>query len=384
LENNFSLSETRSVSGESIIELVDVVKCFDDDPVVKKINLSIKKGEFLTILGPSGCGKTTTLRMIAGFEDATSGKILLEGIDVADKKPNERDVNTVFQSYALFPHMNVEKNVAFGLVEKKVRKSEISERVGKMLKLVMLDGMEKRMPDQMSGGQKQRVAIARALINQPKVLLLDEPLGALDLKLRKQMQIELKHLQKSLGITFVFVTHDQEEALAMSDRIVVMNDGEIEQIGTPREIYNHPKTRFVADFIGETNVFEAYLEEAGDGEIQFNMEFGHCRLPISDFNLEEAVYICVRPENLRITAEETPNFRIFGLVKEHVFIGSTCKTLISLANGMEVKVTSPQTDTLFPAGSTVNIYWKPENGVILHRAADKVYDIIENAVVIEG
>ena len=212
-----------------IIRLQDVDKNFDDDRVVKKLNLNVEEGEFLTMLGPSGCGKTTTLRMIAGFEYPTSGQIFLEGTDVEGKKPNERDVNTVFQNYALFPHMNVFDNIAFGLVEKKVKKDEIRRRVEEMIKLVRLDGLEKRMPSQMSGGQKQRVAIARALVNRPKVLLLDEPLGALDLKLRKQMQVELKHLQKQLGITFIYVTHDQEEALTMSDRIAVMNQGNLEQ-----------------------------------------------------------------------------------------------------------------------------------------------------------
>ena len=216
-----------------IISLKDVDKSFEDERVVKRLSLEVEEGEFLTMLGPSGCGKTTTLRMIAGFEYPTSGQIFLEGVDVESRKPNERDVNTVFQNYALFPHMNVFDNIAFGLVEKKVKKDEIRRRVEEMIKLVRLDGLEKRMPSQMSGGQKQRVAIARALVNQPKVLLLDEPLGALDLKLRKQMQVELKHLQRQLGITFIYVTHDQEEALTMSDRIAVMNQGNLEQVGTP-------------------------------------------------------------------------------------------------------------------------------------------------------
>ena len=216
-----------------IISLKDVDKSFEDERVVKRLSLEVEEGEFLTMLGPSGCGKTTTLRMIAGFEYPTSGQIFLEGVDVESRKPNERDVNTVFQNYALFPHMNVFDNIAFGLVEKKVKKDEIRRRVEEMIKLVRLDGLEKRMPSQMSGGQKQRVAIARALVNRPRVLLLDEPLGALDLKLRKQMQVELKHLQRQLGITFIYVTHDQEEALTMSDRIAVMNQGNLEQVGTP-------------------------------------------------------------------------------------------------------------------------------------------------------
>ena len=241
---------------ESIVSLIDVEKRFGSNLVVRKMNMEIYEGEFLTLLGPSGCGKTTTLRMIAGFEDATSGIIKVQGERVENKEPYQRDVNTVFQNYALFPHMTVFDNVAYGLTIKKVPKDEIRQRVAEMLELVQLTDYERRKPDELSGGQKQRVAIARALINRPKVLLLDEPLGALDLKLRKQMQIELKRLQKKLGITFVYVTHDQEEALTMSDRIAVMNAGVIEQLGTPMEIYDHPLTRFVAGFIGESNIFD--------------------------------------------------------------------------------------------------------------------------------
>ena len=239
-----------------IISLEGVEKRFGSNLVVKKMNLEIAEGEFLTLLGPSGCGKTTTLRMIAGFEEASAGVIKVEGERIEDKEPFQRNVNTVFQNYALFPHMTVFNNVAYGLTIKKVPKPEIQERVMEMLRLVQLEGFEKRKPDELSGGQKQRVAIARALVNKPKVLLLDEPLGALDLKLRKQMQIELKRLQKKLGITFIYVTHDQEEALTMSDRIAVMHDGVLEQLDVPMEIYEHPKTKFVAGFIGESNIFD--------------------------------------------------------------------------------------------------------------------------------
>ncbi len=369
---------------EAIIKLENVVKCYSENAVVKNLNLNIEKGEFLTLLGPSGCGKTTTLRMIAGFESVTEGQIFLEDRNVADKKPNERDVNTVFQNYALFPHMTVEDNIAFGLVEKKVKKAEIKERVAKMIKLVQLEGLEKRMPAQMSGGQKQRVAIARALINNPKVLLLDEPLGALDLKLRKQMQFELKHLQQKLGITFVFVTHDQEEALTMSDRIAVMHEGVLEQIGTPREIYNQPVTKFVADFIGETNILEAYVEKVEAEAIQVTMESGKACLKANGFAEEEMVYLCVRPENLRITTEETPGFQIHGRIKEHVFIGSICKTMIELANGLEIKMTTPQMEELYPVDTRVNIYWKENQGVILRTKEEQIYNLIENTVQIEG
>ena len=295
-----------------VVSLKDVDKNYGDNRIVKKINLDVPEGEFLTLLGPSGCGKTTTLRMIAGFETATAGTILLHGEDVKDKKPNERDVNTVFQNYALFPHMNVRDNISFGLVEKKTPKAEIKKRVAEMLKLVRLEGMERRMPSQLSGGQKQRVAIARALVNRPSVLLLDEPLGALDLKLRKQMQSELKHLQQRLGITFIYVTHDQEEALTMSDRIAVMNDGVIEQIGTPREVYDTPKTKFVADFIGESNIIEGYSQTSGDGLMSIIFESGKAVVNDAGIDIDEMLYICIRPENLRVTRENVPGFSIKG------------------------------------------------------------------------
>lgn len=367
-----------------MIRLTDVIKYFDDIAVVKSLNLDIMEGEFLTLLGPSGCGKTTTLRMIAGFENVSEGQIFLEGENVEDKKPNQRDVNTVFQNYALFPHMTVEDNIAFGLVEKKVKKQEIKKRVEEMLKMVQLEGMEKRLPTQMSGGQKQRVAIARALINRPKVLLLDEPLGALDLKLRKQMQFELKHLQKKLGITFIYVTHDQEEALTMSDRIAVMNAGIIEQIGAPEVIYNKPATKFVADFIGETNILEAYVQEVTDNNISISLEAGNAVLKAEGFVKEEMVYICIRPENLRISNEPVNNFNIHAKVKEHVFIGSVNKTIVELINGQEMKISTQPEIELLPAGSAVYLYWNDSKGVILHTKEEQIYNLIENTVKIEG
>ena len=249
---------------KAIVQLKHVDKLYGDNRVVKDLNMEVYEGEFLSILGPSGCGKTTTLRMIAGFEQQSAGSILVEGEAVENKEPFDRNVNTVFQSYALFPHMTVFDNVAFGLKMKRFKKQVIKSEVEQALSLVQLEGFEKRFPSQLSGGQRQRVAIARAIVNKPRVLLLDEPLGALDMKLRKQMQIELKHLQKKLAITFVYVTHDQEEALTMSDRIAVMNGGVLEQIDVPSEIYEHPRTKFVADFIGESNLFEAVVEEIRD------------------------------------------------------------------------------------------------------------------------
>ncbi len=361
-----------------VVSLKDVDKNYGDNRIVKKINLDVPEGEFLTLLGPSGCGKTTTLRMIAGFETATAGTILLHGEDVKDKKPNERDVNTVFQNYALFPHMNVRDNISFGLVEKKTPKAEIKKRVAEMLKLVRLEGMERRMPSQLSGGQKQRVAIARALVNRPSVLLLDEPLGALDLKLRKQMQSELKHLQQRLGITFIYVTHDQEEALTMSDRIAVMNDGVIEQIGTPREVYDTPKTKFVADFIGESNIIEGYSQTSGDGLMSIIFESGKAVVNDAGIDIDEMLYICIRPENLRVTRENVPGFSIKGRIKEHVFVGSSTKTIIELVNGQELKAARTPDAELFEVGERVNISWSPDRAVVLHTTEDKLYDVIEN------
>ena len=246
---------------EVSLELKEIKKSFTEgEAVLDNISLEISKGEFITLLGSSGCGKTTTLRIIAGLEQPDAGSVWLDGREVTGLEPNQRDVNTVFQNYALFPHMNVAENIGYGLKLKKVPKSEIRKKVSQMLELVQLEGYEKRKPSELSGGQKQRVAIARALVNNPKVLLLDEPLGALDLQLRRAMQIELKHLQKKLGITFIYITHDQEEAINMSDRIAVMRDGRIEQIGTPDEIYNHPKTSYVATFVGNANILYGVAE----------------------------------------------------------------------------------------------------------------------------
>lgn len=362
-----------------IVRLRDIEKIYGGKSVIDHLNLDVVQGEFLTLLGPSGCGKTTTLRMIGGFEDTDGGQIFLEDQDVAGKAPNHRNVNTVFQSYALFPHMNVFDNVAFGLVEKKVPKAEIKTRVDEMIDLVQLQGMEKRMPSQMSGGQKQRVAIARALVNRPKVLLLDEPLGALDLKLRKQMQFELKELQKKLKITFIYVTHDQEEALTMSDRIAVMNEGRIEQLGTPVEIYNHPKTKFVADFIGESNIFEAYIEEKKGSRISLVMESGKVELDAPDFDCDEMVYVCVRPENMKASMEPREGFTLRGTVAEHIFVGSIIKTMIELPNSQLIKMTNPPEDEIIPVGTNVYLHWLPGKAVVMHTREDRVYEIIEGA-----
>lgn len=326
------------------VQLISVCKSFDqNEEVIKEMNLEIRKGEFLTLLGPSGCGKTTTLRMIAGFEMPTSGEIVIDGEDVTDKAPYQRCVNTVFQNYALFPHMNIFDNIAFGLKMKKVPKSEIKNKVQEMLKIVQLEGYEDRMPSQLSGGQMQRVAIARAIVNSPKVLLLDEPLGALDLKLRKQMQLELKHLQRLLGITFVFVTHDQEEALTMSDRIVVMNNGVIEQIGTPEELYEKPKTKFVADFLGETNLLEGQVFKIKEKEeevlLKLEEEEDVIRIPNLNYDLGDKFTVSVRPERIKI--KENPEEGDVWLeckFKEKIYSGSNIKIVMLLKNGKEIAV----------------------------------------------
>lgn len=275
-------------------------KTYGDNTVLNNLSLNIRKNEFLTLLGPSGCGKTTTLKILAGFENSDIGKVLFNDEDISALPPYKRQLNTVFQKYALFPHMNVYENIAFGLKIKKVSKNEIDKKVSEMLKLVALEGFEKRSIDSLSGGQQQRVAIARALVNEPKVLLLDEPLGALDLKLRKEMQSELKRIQQRLGITFIFVTHDQEEALTMSDTIVVMNKGIIQQMGSPEDIYNEPANAFVADFIGESNIVDGIMLE--DLKVEFCNHVFTC--VDKGFNSNEVVDVVIRPEDIEIISPE--------------------------------------------------------------------------------
>lgn len=297
-----------------VIELENVTKSFGDNVILKDFDFKVKKDEFLTILGPSGCGKTTILRLIGGFEEPDEGKILFNGEDITNKEAYERKINTVFQKYALFPHMNVYKNIAFGLNIKKMDKKIIKEKVKEVLKLVNLVGFENREIESLSGGQQQRIAIARALVNEPEVLLLDEPLGALDLKLRQAMQIELKRIQKSVGITFIYVTHDQEEALSMSDTVVVLNNGEIQQMDSPLNIYNEPKNAFVADFIGESNIIKAKMLE------DYKVRFLDYDFPCVDkgFKDMEDVEVVVRPEDVLLVDE---NYQIEGTVTSLVFKG---------------------------------------------------------------
>ena len=299
----------------NIIELKGITKSYGKDTILDNLSLNIKKNEFLTLLGPSGCGKTTTLKIIAGFETADSGQVVFENNIINDIPPYERQLNTVFQKYALFPHMNVYENIAFGLKLKKMPKDVIDQKVKEMLKLVALEGYENRDIEALSGGQQQRVAIARALVNEPKVLLLDEPLGALDMKLRKGMQIELKRIQQKLGITFIFVTHDQEEALTMSDTIVVMNKGEIQQMGSPEDIYNEPANSFVAKFIGESNIVDGIMLD------DFKVEFGGRIFDCVDkgFEKNEAIEVVIRPEDFEMVKYE--NGMLKGTVTSVIFKG---------------------------------------------------------------
>jgi spermidine/putrescine transport system ATP-binding protein len=362
---------------EVILDLVDVVKKFDNVEVVKSISLEVHEGEFITLLGPSGCGKTTTLRMIAGFESPTSGTILLEKKHVEGMEPYERNVNTVFQNYALFPHMNIYENIAYSLKIKKVNKSEIKKRVAEMLTLVQLIGYDKRKPEQLSGGQRQRVAIARALINKPKVLLLDEPLGALDLKLRKQMQSELKNLQKKLGITFIYVTHDQEEAFNMSDRIAVMNAGVIEQVGTPKEIYETPKTRFVANFIGETNIFNAEILNISEDKVDLKVNEGNITILNKRFNSEENIFVSIRPENIKYSEDKTNTYGIRALIKEYIYVGSMIRIIALLSDGKKILINSYDRKIILPPCETlIWLYWSLEDMVIVQGSEGELYESV--------
>jgi spermidine/putrescine transport system ATP-binding protein len=313
---------------DSGITLDGVTKRFGSVEAVRSVSLEIREGEFFSLLGPSGCGKTTTLRMIGGFEQPDEGRVLLRGVDVTAVPPNRRNVNMVFQHYALFPHMSIRDNIAFGMRLKRVDKAEQRERVGEMLRIVRLQGLEKRKPAQLSGGQQQRIALARALVNRPAALLLDEPLGALDVKLRKQMQLELKRIQHELGTTFVYVTHDQEEALAMSDRIAVMNDGVVEQVAPPREIYERPVTAFCADFIGSLNAIDFRVDEVDGGQLVSRVSPTE-RLVVEAANGHhegDALKLAVRPERIRIAASGRPapeeGSRLEGVVAEVIYLGS--------------------------------------------------------------
>jgi spermidine/putrescine transport system ATP-binding protein len=347
------------------IELRSVTKRFGDFTAVDDIDLEIGGGEFFTLLGPSGCGKTTSLRMIAGFEEVTEGQILIDGADVVALPPYRRPTNTVFQSYALFPHLSVSENVAFGLKRKKVDREEIRQRVATELERVGLAAEANRRPAQLSGGQQQRVALARALVNLPKVLLLDEPLGALDLKLRKGLQIQLKQIQRDVGITFVYVTHDQEEALTMSDRIAVMNRGQIEQVAGPEEVYDRPETTFVAGFIGVSNLMPATVEAGGAVKLD---QGAIVRTDSSRFGTGERIHAVVRPEKLQISMNgEQPNLpSVEGVVESSLYLGTATQIAVDLGDEVRMTVLIPNADEeerqrLPGGGAKVRLSWQPDH-----------------------
>ena len=393
---------------EVSLELKEIKKSFTEgEAVLDNISLEISKGEFITLLGSSGCGKTTTLRIIAGLEQPDAGSVWLDGREVTGLEPNQRDVNTVFQNYALFPHMNVAENIGYGLKLKKVPKSEIRKKVSQMLELVQLEGYEKRKPSELSGGQKQRVAIARALVNNPKILLLDEPLGALDLQLRRAMQIELKHLQKKLGITFIYITHDQEEAINMSDRIAVMKDGRIEQIGTPDEIYNHPKTSYVATFVGNANILHGVAEsiQGENAIVKIGNDRVIVKLETSQQDTEdtggkqhlaagEKVTLAVRSENIllqetAVIGDTGTDHRdavdisvadgsldahnknsVSGLqatVTEKNFAGGQLRVTLKLSDGTQLIASRYGIDASVAEGQTVRCSFLPTDAVLVDR-----------------
>ena len=354
------------------IGLVGVSKRFGTHAAVDDVTLEIGESEFFSLLGPSGCGKTTTLRMVAGFELPDTGRIVLTGNDVTHVPANRRPVNMVFQQYALFPHMSVYDNVAFGLKVKHVPRDEHRNRIHEILRVVELEGLEGRRPRQLSGGQQQRVALARALVNRPAALLLDEPLGALDVKLRKQMQLELKRIQNTLGTTFVYVTHDQEEALAMSDRIAVMNDGRVEQTGSPRDIYEHPSTAFVADFIGSLNVFDLRIDElVGDSAVMRLGEDERVVVPVGTGHRPgETVRVAVRPERVQIEAAGSPlldgGSRLEGRIAEIVFLGMYTQFHVDTRAGALVSHRlADESLAPFEPGARVTLSWEPEQASLL-------------------
>ncbi len=363
---------------EADIHLEKVTKRFGEMTAVDELTLSIERGAFYALLGPSGCGKTTTLRMIGGFEDPTAGRVYLGGDEVTQQPPYKRDVNTVFQSYALFPHLSVERNVAFGLERKKVSKSEVTQRVGEALELVQLGGLGKRKPAQLSGGQQQRVALARALVNRPRALLLDEPLGALDLRLRKQLQIELKRIQQDVGITFVHVTHDQEEAMSLADTIAVMNEGRIEQAGSAAELYERPRTEFVANFLGVSNLVDARLAstqgetasvETHDGA-QLTLPSDRIGAPAGS---DSAVRVGVRPEKITLVpaGQDCPSGAnvLRGTIVVAAFLGVSIQYLIRAAGGEELTVIAQNADGAEPealsVGREVQLAWQPQHTFVV-------------------
>lgn len=363
------------------VELRNVFKFFNQEPAVHGVDLDVRQGEFFSILGPSGCGKTTTLRLIAGFETADAGKLLIRGQSMTNVPPYRRPVNTVFQSYALFNHLNVWDNIAFGLRLKKISKSEIDHRVTDALKLVKMESLRSRFPNQLSGGQQQRVALARALVNRPAVLLLDEPLGALDLKLRKEMQVELSNLHKDLGLTFIMVTHDQEEALSLSDRIAVMNQGKIEQIGTPSQIYEHPQTSFVADFIGDTNLFSGEIAAIDSTYVKIVTKTGLTivvsRSEETPTELSQVVVVSVRPEKIQLSLYQPniPTNCFEGRLVNVMYLGTHVNYVVELTNGISISVLQPNTFGSLPNRDTPIYAWWTETDCLAISQESRVYSL---------
>jgi spermidine/putrescine transport system ATP-binding protein len=361
-----SAAKAGSANGNPSVELRDVSKRFGDFTAVDDLSLAIGEGEFFTLLGPSGCGKTTTLRMVAGFEEATEGQVLIDGADVVGLPPYKRPTNTVFQSYALFPHMSVEDNVAFGLKRKKVDKAETERRVNEELERVGLAREANRRPAQLSGGMQQRVALARALVNLPKVLLLDEPLGALDLKLRKGLQVQLKRIQQEVGITFVYVTHDQEEALTMSDRIAVMNQGRVEQVDDPERVYDKPASSFVAGFIGVSNLMPGRVKKGGAaGEVELDSGVT-VKAPVDGLSVGERCQAVVRPEKLEIGAGGRGHPSVEGLVESSLYLGTATQLIVKLPDEVRMTVLVPNADEaerqkLPGGGAKVKLSWAPDH-----------------------
>ena len=359
------------------IRLSSVSKLFRDVRAVDDISLEIQSGEFFSLLGPSGCGKTTTLRMIGGFELPTSGRIELRGVDMTTAPPDKRPVNMVFQSYALFPHLNVADNVGFGLRRHRVKEADVRSRVGEALELVHLEGYGRRKPNELSGGQQQRVALARALVNRPQVLLLDEPLGALDLKLRKRLQLELKRIQIEVGITFVYVTHDQEEALTMSDRIAVMHAGKVEQIGLPEELYERPSTRFVADFMGTTNLLKGRVESIDGPVAVIRLDGGDaCRAVVDGLAAGDALEISIRPEAGTIAGPGAGDpGSIEGRVEQAAYLGATVQYQVRSQGGALISIVTPKTGRRFVAGDDVEIGWSPGDALVVGGPAPSEEDV---------
>ncbi|MBR6766373.1 MAG: ABC transporter ATP-binding protein [Clostridia bacterium] len=352
---------------QTLLTLEGLTKAYDGTPVLRGVSLDVKPGEFVTLLGPSGCGKTTTLRIIAGLMPPDEGRVFLDGRDITHLAPEKRDVNTVFQNYALFPHMSVEKNISYGLRIRGIKKPEWHEKVSEMLKLVQLEGYEKRMPAQLSGGQRQRVAIARAVVLNPRLLLLDEPLGALDLKLRRQMQVELKSIQQRLGIAFVYITHDQEEALNMSDRIAVMNNGVIDQVGTPEEIYERPATRFTADFIGQTNLLECRVAEGGCPDVV--LEYAGTKFPARcGFEVKKGdnVALSLRMERLSFGPGPVSRCAIPGILESRHYAGGSLRAVIRLNDGRAVTVQCQTAERAAgETGHSVYLSWEPSEAPVV-------------------